>query len=77
MCIVDGSVAYTFTTKTGTQYRVYFYPAKDYSIYVERYKFLTEFGFICGITKVEPDELKNEPFDAAIKCTVNRYLKIL
>ncbi len=66
----DGSVAYIFSTKTYTQYRVYFYPAKDYSIYITAYKFLSEFGFICGITKVEPNELKNEPLDLLIKETV-------
>lgn len=66
----DGSVAYTFTAKTGTDYRVYFYPAKDYSDHVVPYKFLSEYGFICGITKVEPNEFKIEPFDSWIKETV-------
>lgn len=66
----DGSVAYAFTAKTGTDYRVYFYPAKDYSDYVVPYRFLSEFGFICGITKVVPNEFKIEPFDSWIKETV-------
>lgn len=66
----DGSVAYTFTTKTSTEYRVYFYPACDYSDYVSQYQLLSAFGFICGITKVEPNEDKKEPFDISIKETV-------
>jgi hypothetical protein len=68
----DGSVSYTFTAKTGTDYRVYFYPAKDYSDYVVPYRFLSEFGFICGITKVAPNEFKIEPFDVCIKETVKQ-----
>lgn len=66
----DDSIAYSFTTKTGTIYRVYFYPAKDYSDYVQAYPYLHQHGYIFGFTKTEPNENKTEALDAGIKATI-------
>lgn len=66
----DGSVYYSFSTKTGTGYRVYFYPAADYSDYVLNYPELSNHGYIFGFTKVEPDEDKAENMDLRIKDTI-------
>ncbi len=72
--VEDGIVAYTFTTKTDTDYRVYFYPASDYSEYVQNYINLLKDGYIFGFTKVQPNEDKVELIDSRIKLTITQIV---
>lgn len=70
----DGGFYYTFITKASTEYRVYFYPASEYSEHVQNYEKLSKHGFISGFTKVHPNEDKNEPYDLKIENTIKLIL---
>ena len=65
-----GVIAANFTTKTGTKYRVYFYPAKDYFDQISEGTNLSSCGYYFGFTKVAPNEGKCEPFDARVMYTI-------
>ena len=65
----DVIVAY-FQTKTHTEYRVYFYPAREYFDILEPQTFIYKYGYYFGFTKVEPNEFKKEHFDARVMNTI-------
>ena len=66
----DGVIVASFTTKTSTEYRVYFYPAKDYFDDVVDGSIISMYGYYFGFTKVAPNEDKKEPFDPRIMNTI-------
>ncbi len=70
----DGIVVSYFQTKTGTAYRVYFYPAKDYFETLAYDSLIYNNGYYFGFTKVEPNESKKEPFDAKVMNTINNII---
>lgn len=59
-----------FTTKTGTEYRVYFYPASEYFTDLSDSVLLTKYGFFFGFTKLEPNENKAEAMDLSVRATI-------
>ena len=68
---VEGDViAALFTCKSGTQYRVYFYPYKEYNIAAEEGTIIYDFGYLFGFTKVGDAENKKEGYDSKIRNTI-------
>lgn len=59
-----------FTTKTGTGYRVYFYPAADFFSQLDPGSLLYRFGYYFGFTKLDPNEGKSEPIDLSVRATI-------
>lgn len=70
----DSIVVAYFKTKTGTGYRVYFYPARDYFGDMLNAGFISQNGYYFGFTKIHPNEDKKEPFDARIMNTINNIV---
>ncbi|MCP9750465.1 DUF6169 family protein [Ferruginibacter sp. HRS2-29] len=66
----DGVIAANFITKTGTQYRVYFYPAVDYFDQIQSGMRLSEASYYFGFTKVAPNEGKAEHYDPRVMNTI-------
>lgn len=74
--IEEGGVySSNFITKTGTEYRVYFYPVSEYADLIEEGSILYTYGYHFGFTKIGEDEFKKEPFDPRIKNTIIRIIK--
>lgn len=59
-----------FITNTGTEYRIYFYPAGDYFDYIDMESLLYKDGYYFGFTKLTPNEEKIEPIDCKIRNTI-------
>lgn len=68
-----GIVAAYFQTKTGTEYRVYFYPAKD-TFDISHDSVLYRRGYYFGFTKVSPNEDKKEAFDPRVMNTISNII---
>ncbi len=66
----EGITAANFLTNSGTKYRVYFYPAKDYFDYIEEGSIIYLYGFYFGFTKIFPNEDKKEKFDPRVRNTI-------
>lgn len=71
----EGVIVSVFNTKTGTKYRVYFYPAKDYFPYLKEDSVIFLYGYFFGFTKIGEDEFKKENFDCKIKNTIISIVK--
>jgi hypothetical protein len=67
-------IASVFTTKTGTEYRVYFYPLIEYFDYINESHLITNGGYFFGFTKVAPNEDLKEPFDPLIMNTIKNVI---
>lgn len=59
-----------FQTKTGTEYRVYFYPAMEYFDGLSEDSFIYKDGYFFGFTKLAPNENKIEPIDIRVRNTI-------
>lgn len=59
-----------FSTRTGTEYRIYFYPASEYFDALPGDSLLNKNGYFFGFTKLAPNEDKNEAFDPRIRNTI-------
>lgn len=59
-----------FTTKTGTDYRVYFYPAAEFFTHLDPTSLLYRYGYFFGFTKLNPNEGKAEPIDLSVRATI-------
>jgi hypothetical protein len=64
-----------FKTKTATEYRVYFYPAKDYFDNIPEGSKIYEKGYHFGFTKVGEHESRVEPVDFLIGNTIANIAK--
>ena len=71
----EGIIVSVFNTKTGTKYRVYFYPAKDYFSYLNEDCVIYLYGYFFGFTKIGEDEFKRENFDPKVKNTIINIIK--
>lgn len=65
----EGIIAAYFQTKTGTEYRVYFYPIPEYFETLSSDTQLYHWGYFFGFTKLAPNEGKNEPLDFKVRNT--------
>ncbi|MES1219015.1 MAG: DUF6169 family protein [Bacteroidota bacterium] len=66
----DGIPYATFESKTGTGYRVYFYPISEYFESIKEGTLIYSHGFFFGFTKVAPNEDKIEPPDFKVRNTI-------
>lgn len=66
----DQVTAAYFRTKSGTEYRVYFYPISEYFDMISEDSLLAKHGFLFGSTKMAPNEDKKEAPDFRIRNTI-------
>jgi hypothetical protein len=66
----EGITAAYFQTKTGTEYRVYFYPIPEYFEKLSPDTQLYHCGYFFGFTKLAPNEGKKEPIDFRVRNTI-------
>ncbi len=66
----ESVIAAYFKTVTGTEYRVYFYPANQYFSQLAPESKLYQLGFHFGFTKLYAYEALKEPIDIKVKNTI-------
>lgn len=66
----DQVTAVYFSTHTGTEYRVYFYPASEYFDGISEETLLYKQGYFFGFTKLAPNEDKKEHIDTRVRNTI-------
>jgi hypothetical protein len=66
----DDIIAAYFNTKGDIKYRIYFYPAIEYTDKLSDDAFLVKNGYFFGFNKLPPNEDKAAPFDHKIKNTL-------
>lgn len=71
----EGIIAAIFITRTQTEYRVYFYPTKDYFENIPEGGLIYQRGYHFGFTKVAPNENKVEPPDMMVGNTIVNVVK--
>jgi hypothetical protein len=71
----EGITAAYFKTKTGTEYRVYFYPIHETFDFLNSETLIYHTGFFFGFTKLKPNEDKKEPIDFCIRNTILIFIQ--
>lgn len=69
----DVTAAY-FKTKSSSEYRVYFYPAKEYFDQLKEGTILYRNSYYFGFTKLEPHEDKKEQLDFRVRNTIYKII---